>query len=55
MTEVWEGDQIQHLNQLKKGSAVHVIGHIRMHRYTGADGTERSTYEVYASAIEPVS
>jgi len=51
----WEGEHIQNLSELKKGSAVHVLGRLRMHRYTGADGAERSTYEVFASAIEPVS
>ena len=48
----WEGGQIQDLSLLKKGSAVHVIGRLRMQKYMGSDGCERSTYEILANTVE---
>lgn len=48
----WEGNQIQDLSQIKKGSFVHVLGRLRMQRYIAADGCERSTYEILASKVE---
>ena len=48
----WEGKQIQNLSELKKGSPVHVIGRLRMQRYTDANGAERSTYEILAHTVE---
>ena len=50
----WESDTIKNLDQLRKGCCVHVIGRIRMQRYPGADGVERSTCEVIASKLEIV-
>lgn len=37
----WEGKDIQNLDQLKKGSFVHVIGRLRNRKYTTPDGIER--------------
>lgn len=48
----WEGKDIPNLDQMKKGSGVHVIGRIRTQRYTTADGTERIVYEIIASEVE---
>ena len=48
----WEGNPIKDLSQLKKGSGVHVIGRLRMQKYMGSDGNERSTYEILASKVE---
>lgn len=48
----WEGKDIQNLDQLKKGSFVHVIGRLRNRKYTTADGTERIVYEIVANKIE---
>ena len=50
----WEGDQIKDLSLLKKGSGVHVIGRLRMQKYMGSDGCERSTYEILANSVEPI-
>ena len=50
----WEGKDIQNLNQLKKGSFVHVIGRLRNRKYTAADGTERIVYEIVASKVEMI-
>ncbi len=49
----WEGNQIQDLSQLKKGSYVHVLGRLRIQKYIGSDGCERSTYEILANRVEP--
>jgi len=48
----WEGNGICDLHRLQKGMGVHVIGRIRMQRYTAADGSERSFFEVIASEVE---
>ena len=50
----WEGKQIQNLSVLKKGSPVHIIGRLRIQRYTGADGCDRTSYEILASAVDLV-
>ena len=50
----WESDTIKKLDQLQKGAAIHVIGRVRMQRYTAADGSERSTCEILASKLEIV-
>lgn len=47
-----ESEYIKNLYPLKNGSAVHVIGRVRMQRYTADDGTERSVFEVIASEVE---
>ena len=51
----WEGNPIKDLSQLKKGSGVHVIGRLRMQKYMGSDGNEKSTYEILASKVEIIS
>ena len=48
----WEGNQIMNLDQLKKGSCVHVIGRIRTQKYIASDGTERVVYEIIASKVD---
>ena len=48
----WEGENINNLDQLQKGSGVHVIGRIRTQKYMAADGTERTVFEVIANKIE---
>ena len=48
----WEGGPIRNLERLQKGSQVHVIGRLRMQRYMGSDGTEKSHYEVMAGKVE---
>lgn len=48
----WEGRDIQNLDQLKKGSFIHVLGRLRNRKYTAADGTERIAYDIVASKVE---
>jgi len=49
---VWEGRDIQPLEQLKKGSSIHVIGRLRNRKYVTSDGTERIAYDIVASKVE---
>ena len=48
----WEGENIKNLQQLQKGTNVHVIGRIRSQRYIAADGSERTVFEIIASKME---
>ena len=50
----WEGRDIQNLDQLKKGSFVHVLGRLQNRKYTAVDGTERIVYDIVASKIEMI-
>ena len=40
------------LSTLEKGMPVHIVGRLRAQRYTGTDGTERTSYEVLAQSVE---
>ena len=51
----WEGNNIKNLDQLQKGSGVHVIGRIRTQKYISADGVERAGYEIIASKVEIIN
>lgn len=48
----WEGNEIQHLDQLKKGTLVHIRGRLRNRRYTAADGAERTVCDIVAESLE---
>ena len=50
----WEGNGIKDLSQLRKGSAVHIIGRLRAQKYIGSDGSERIAYEILANTVELV-
>lgn len=50
----WENRDTADAFSLEKGSQVHVIGRLRIQRYTGADGVERQTVEIVASKVESV-
>ena len=50
----WEGKDIQNLNQIKKGSRVHVIGRLRNQKYIASDGTEQIVFDIIASKLEVV-
>ena len=51
----WEGGQIQNLDQLKKGSSVHICGRLRNRKYTASDGTERAVCDIIAGTLELVA
>jgi single-strand DNA-binding protein len=49
----WQSDSVS-LEGLAQGAQVHIIGRIRTQRYTAADGSERTFYEVLASKLEVI-
>lgn len=53
---LWEGKGItkEVIESLDKGDKVYLRGRIRVQRYAGADGTERTTYEIIANALEKI-
>ena len=48
----WENQDTADAFKLEKGSLVHVLGRIRIQRYTGADGVERQAVEIVAQKVE---
>ena len=50
----WENQDTADAFKLEKGSQVHVLGRLRIQRYTGADGVEREAVEVIASKVESI-
>lgn len=40
------------LSSIQKGDKISVIGRLRSQRYTAADGTERTAYDVLASKVQ---
>ena len=51
---VWESDRNKDLEKIQKGKFAHVIGRIRVNRYTDASGAERSTWEIVVFNVEIV-
>ena len=51
----WENRDTADAFKMKKGDSVHVLGRLRIQRYTGADGTEREAIEIIASKAELVN
>lgn len=51
----WEGKEIQNLDQLEKGSFVHVCGRLRNRKYIASDGTERAVCDIVAKSVELVT
>ena len=47
----WDSPDNADAFRLSKGDQVHVIGRLRIQRYTGADGVERSMVEVVAGRV----
>ena len=49
----WEGEKIskETIAKIKKHEQVKVVGRLRAYRYTGADGSERTGYEIVASEV----
>ena len=48
----WEGRSIQGLDQIGKGTTLHVLGRIRYQNYTGVDGIDRTGTDILASQIK---
>jgi single-strand DNA-binding protein len=47
----WKGRKMPALEDIKKGTWLHVTGRTRNIRYTAADGSERTSFEVLAGEI----
>ncbi|MBR5175455.1 MAG: single-stranded DNA-binding protein [Bacteroidales bacterium] len=51
----WDGPDTKDAFRISKGEQVHVIGRLRIQRYTGADGVERSMVEIVASRVGSIT
>ncbi len=51
----WEGKEIQNLDQLEKGSFVHICGRLRNRKYVASDGSERAVCDIVAKSVELVT
>ena len=47
----WENRDTADAFKIKKGDSAHVLGRLRIQRYTGADGVERQAVEIVANRI----
>ena len=47
----FEGKNVQGLDQIEKGGAVHLWGRIQRQHYTGEDGTERTYVDVICTKL----
>lgn len=50
----WESKNVPDLGIIKKGEPIHVIGRLRIQRFTGNDGSEKNYTEIMASIVEKV-
>ena len=48
----WENQDTADAFKLEKGCQVHVLGRLRIQRYTGADGVERQAVEIVAKRVD---
>ena len=48
----WEGRNIHNLEQINKGTKLHVTGRIRYQKYTGTDGVDRIATDILANRVE---
>lgn len=50
----FEGPKIAPLEKIQKGSKVHLIGRVRMQRYTDNTGCDRTNWEVICNSLDIV-
>ena len=50
----WDGKDINDLDRIEKGVAVHISGRMRTTKYTNAEGIEKQFYEVLATKLKVV-
>ena len=48
----WDSPDTKDAFRIGKGDQVHVIGRLRVQRYTGADGMERTVFDVTAHRVQ---
>lgn len=51
----WETKGIADLDSIQKGSKVYVTGRLKIQKFTGADGMERTSAEIQASRVVVIS
>lgn len=51
---IWEGKDRPNPKDIGKGDRLHVTGRVRVNRFTGIDGGERTFNEVIANKVEIV-
>ena len=51
----WKGRKMPALEDIKKGTWLHLTGRLRSFRYTAADGSEHISFEVLANEITIVN
>lgn len=51
----FEGRQVRDLDRIEKGRAVHVWGRLQIQRYTGLDGTDRTSIDVICTRLNLIS
>ena len=47
----WENQDTADAFKMKKGDSVHVLGRLRIQRYTSADGVEKQSVEIVAQRV----
>ena len=47
----WESEKNQDMEKIQTGSKVYVLGRLQTQKYVGADGIEKTYFEVIASKI----
>ena len=50
----WEGRNMPDFDSINKGDKLYVVGRLRSQRYTAADGSERTAYDVLASKVQVI-
>ncbi len=48
----FEGKNVQDLDRIEKGRAVHLWGRLQVQRYTGVDGVERTAVDIICSRLQ---
>ena len=48
----FDGKKVQNLECLEKGCAVHVWGRLQVQHYTGVDGTDRISVDIFCNKLE---
>ncbi len=48
----WHNREMNNLENLAKGTPVHVSGRIRSSKYTNSDGVDRHFYEIMATRVD---
>ena len=50
----WDSDKNKDLDKIESGSKVYVLGRLHTQKYVGADGIEKTFYEVVAAKVNVI-